>query len=115
MPLGDDSGMENPSHRRDRAAARVRRLTAWALAGAGVLTAGFAGLAAGSTHAKKTVTTGGVKAATKTTQRTVTAPTPTLQSNGSTAAPQQQSQTQQQTQTPVTQSTAPPVVVSGGS
>jgi len=103
--------MENPSHRRDRAAARVRRLTAWALAGAGVLTAGFAGLAAGSTHAKKTVTTRGVKAASKTTESTVTAPTPTLQSNGSTAAPAQQ----QQTQTPVTQSTAPPVVVSGGS
>jgi hypothetical protein len=113
MPAGDDSGMENPSHRRDRAAARVRRLTGWALAGAGVLTAGFAGLAAGSTHAKKTVATTGSKTAAKQ-QRTVTAPTPTLQSNGSTAAPAQQ-QTQAPTQTTVTPSVSPPVVVSGGS
>jgi hypothetical protein len=99
--------MENTTHARDRAAARVRSLTAWALAGAGVLTAGFAGLAAGSTHTKKTVSNA---AATKKSQATVTAPTPTLQSNGSAAAP-----VQPQSQSPVSPAVSPPVVVSGGS
>jgi hypothetical protein len=101
---------------RDRATRRVRRLTTALVAGATLLTAAFAGLAAGSTHsAKRTVQR---PARTTTTAGTVTAPTPTLVQSGTATTPSTQSGTQSQTQsqTPsVTPSTSPPVATSGGS
>jgi hypothetical protein len=105
----DDSGMENPSERRDKASARIRRLTIAAVAGATALTAAFAGLAAGSTHTTKKV----VKRVTRTAQAPVTAPTPKLVPSGSTVTP---AAPQSQSQAPVvTPSVSPPVVVGGGS
>lgn len=110
MAAGNPVGMRNdsPVAIRDRASRRVRRLSAAAIAGATALTGAFAGLAAGSTHTAKTV-------AKKTahTQRSVTAPEPTLIPNGSTATP-----TPSTPVTPaptVTQSSQPPVAVTGGS
>ena len=90
---------------RDQASRRIRRLTACAVAGATALTAGFAGLAAGSTHTGKTV-------AKKPTATTVTAPIPSLTPSGSTATPQPQAP---QPAPVVTPSAQPPVAVTGGS
>jgi hypothetical protein len=100
--------MENPSERRDKASARIRRLTIGAVAGATALTAAFAGLAAGSTHTtKKVVKRVGARPA----QAPVTAPTPKLVPSGSTVTP-----AAPQSQAPVvTPSVSPPVVVGGGS
>jgi hypothetical protein len=92
---------------RDRASARIRRLTVVAVAGATALTAAFASLAAGSTHTTKKV----VKLVTRTAQAPVTAPTPKLFPSGSTVTP-----AAPQSQAPVvTPSVSPPVVVGGGS
>jgi hypothetical protein len=96
---------------RDRASRRVRRITAFAIAGATALTAAFTGIAAGSTHTRKSTVTHPAATSAPTTQKTVTAPVPSLSSNGSNAAPQPQQQ-QPQSVTPTVQ---PPVVVSGGS
>jgi hypothetical protein len=106
MPGGEDSGMENPVERRNRASARVRRLTAATVAGAAVLTAAFAGLAAGSTHTAKKIVK---RVVARPAQSPVTAPKPQLVPSGSTVTPAAP-------QAPVvTPSTAAPVVVGGGS
>jgi hypothetical protein len=102
----------NAGHIRDRADRRVRRFTAAAIAGATALTGIFAGIAAGSTHTAKK-STQRVARTTAATTETVTAPTPTLVPNGSSA------QTPAATTTTAVQAPAPaysaPVVVSGGS
>lgn len=100
----------NAAELRDRATLRVRRLTTGLIAGATLLTAAFAGVAASSTHTTKRV----VHSVTRTPTKTVTAPTPTLVQNGSTVTPPTQSQSQSQSQA-VTPSTSQPVVVAGGS
>ena len=97
---------------RDRAARRVRRITAFAIAGATALTAAFTGIAAGSTHTKSTAKR--ATTATTTTQKTVTAPVPSLSSSGATVTPQTQTQAQPQPQV-VTPTAQPPVAVTGGS
>ena len=96
---------------RDQASRRVKGFTAAAVAGATALTAAFAGLAAASTHhAKKTFTPAKARARVA---KTVTAPTPSLTPNGSTATPSTPS-TPAQSQ-PVQPSTQAPVAVTGGS
>lgn len=94
---------------RDHASRRVKSFTVALVAGATALTAAFAGLAAASTHhAKRAVTPARTRA------KTVTAPTPSLTPNGSTATPSTPSTPTQQSQ-PVQPSTQPPVAVTGGS
>lgn len=115
--------MENSHHPqraaavRDDAARRVRRITAMSIAGAAALTGIFAAMAAGSTHfAKRTVVhTTKAKAKTATTTQTVTAPAPTLVPNGSSSPAPSNSSSSSSSAPVVTQSSAPPVVVSGGS
>jgi hypothetical protein len=98
---------------RDRASRRVRRITAFAIAGATALTAAFTGIAAGSTHTKSTSkqSSSARTPAAPAAQRTVTAPVPSLSSNGASVTPPSQPQ-QQPAVTPTAQQ---PVVVSGGS
>ena len=92
---------------RDAAVARVRTLTRGALVLVAVLSGAFAGLAAASTHVRKAT-----HAATQSVRRSVTSvPTPTpapAPSSGQIPAPAAPSQAP-------AQSTAPPVVSSGGS
>lgn len=101
--------MDNPAAIRDQASRRVRRITAYAIAGATALTAAFAGVAAGSTHGKSST---GAATTTATRNKTVTAPTPSLTPSGSTVTP---SPAQTQPQPQVTPSAQPPVAVTGGS
>lgn len=96
---------------RDGASTRVRLLTGGALAGATLLTGLFAALAAGSTHARKTVThVTRVNPAAARTGRVVAPDPPVVAANQSPAAPAPPAQAP--SSVPNTQ---PAVVVSGGS
>lgn len=97
----------DPKTRRDQAISRVRRGTAAVVAGSAALTGVFFGVAKASTHSSAASTSSKANTAKRSTGGTVTAPTPSLVQNGSTAAPQAN------TAPSVAQST--PVVVSGGS
>jgi hypothetical protein len=94
---------------RDAGVARVRALTRAAVVGAALLAGGFAGLAAASTHVRKAAR---VRNASPARARTVTAvpmPVPAhAPSSAQVPAPAAPAQ-------PPAQSSAPPVVSSGGS
>jgi hypothetical protein len=98
---------ESATRARDAAAARLRRLTVGALAGASALAVAFAGVAAATTHARKAVART-VTAATLPAVK-VTAPSATPPGGAAaTAAPAAPLQTP-------TPAYSPPVVTSGGS
>jgi hypothetical protein len=95
---------------RDAALRRLRRLTALALAGAGAFAALFAGLAAKAFSGHSAATTHRAVPRVSTTPARAVATPPPLVSDGSAAAAAPAAPAQAPVQT-----SAPPVVVSGGS